>query len=151
MKFLRIFLVVMFLLSGCSVISPGKSATPPSPSASSGPTQDPAKGAVQGRLLLNGKPYIHGIIYISPVIKDKSGEDIIVGLDRMSALSCPLDANGQFNVVNVPPGRYGIILDLVSHGALLDHPDKNTSYLIDVAKGKTTNLGDLNYTNLPNP
>lgn len=140
---------------GNSIAKGAENTFYPAPSKSTSskiePTRDPEEATVQGRLLLNGKPYAHGIIYFSKVIQDKNGKDIVVGLDRTSSLNSDLNENGQFKIFNIPPGKYGIVLDLVSQGALLDVPGKKESLLVNVEKGKDINLGDLNYSNLPEP
>ena len=166
MKLFRILLLSVILLSGCTAkpvtVNPsaGSETTPDSDTASSNlnvvtpfpePTRNPDLAVVQGHLLMKGKPFTQGIIYFSKVIQDNSGKDIVVGLDRTSPLNSDLSADGEFKVMNIPPGRYGIVLDLVSHGALLNIPGKKESYLIDVSKGQDLDLGDLNYTDLPVP
>jgi len=163
MKLFRVAFLLFFSLSAClitsscSVFNGGKPANEGANPASdqngacSDPTRDPNKAVVQGRLLLNGKPYTQGVIYFSPTIKDKAGNDIIVGLDRQSLLRDYLDTNGNFKIWNIPPGKYGIVLDLITHGALLNYPDKEQTYIVDITKGQNLNLGDLNYSNLPTP
>lgn len=161
MKFIRILFLFTIFLGGCSATSnlPVPNATGnisyPVPSNTIptiiDPTRDPEKSTVQGRLLLNGKPVTHGIIYFSRVIQDNTGKDIVVGLDRTSPLNSDLNKNGQFKVVNIPSGKYGIVFDLVSQGTLLDAPGKEESLLVNIVKGQDIDLGDLNYSNLPEP
>ena len=115
------------------------------------PTTDPKMGSVTGQLLLNNKGVNDVLLYLAGVLKDKSGKDIVAGLDRVSSPNISTDSEGKFNFVNVPPGRYALILDAATTQYLLNYPNKETTIFVDVVVGKVIDLGALNYDTLPLP
>lgn len=113
------------------------------------PTRDPSLAMVTGRLLLNGNPVTDGIIYLSEIVRDDQQNELAVALDRTSKLSGVLDENGRFIIMNVPAGKYGFVYDLISEAFLLNAPDQDASFLIEVVSGEDKDLGDLDYPMLP--
>jgi hypothetical protein len=113
------------------------------------PTRDPGQAVVRGKLLLQGKPFTDGQVYLSDVIKGDQGTELVVGFDRTSIVRGELDKQGNFTIVNVPPGRYGVVLDMVSNAYLLMAPGKEESFIIDVTSGQDLDLGTMDYPNLP--
>jgi hypothetical protein len=124
-------------------------APPQAEETSIASTQDPNLAVVHGKLLLLGKPYTEGQVYLSEVIKDNQGTELVVGFDRTSIIRGGLDSQGNFLIPNVPPGRFGVVLDLVSDAYLLMAPGKEDSFIIDVSAGQNLDLGTLDYPNLP--
>lgn len=112
-------------------------------------TQDLTLGAVQGILLLKGKPVVDVTIYLGNIVADDTGRELVAGYDRTSLMRASTDENGYFKVYNVPAGRYGLILDLVTQAYLMDTPDGTQSILLTVMNGKITDLGVLDYSVLP--
>lgn len=112
-------------------------------------TQDPNLGSVKGTLLLKGKPVVNVAVYLGGLITDDQGRELVAGYDRTSLMRAYTDENGNFTVYNVPEGRYGVILDLVTQAYLLDTPDGTQSVLISVTNGKITDLGTMEYQELP--
>ncbi len=121
--------------------SPGKSAI--------ATTQDPSLGAVKGTLLLKGEPVVNVAVYLGGLITDDQGRELVAGYDRTSLIRAYTDNNGNFTIYNVPEGRYGVILDLVTQAYLLDTPDGTQSILLTVKNGEATDLGKLEYQELP--
>ncbi len=115
------------------------------------PTADPTMGTVTGKLLLNNKGVGNILLYLAEVIKDKSGKDIVAGLDRVNSPNIRTDSEGIFTFVNVKTGRYALILDVVTNQYMINYPDKETPILVDVQAGKVIDLGTLNYDTLPLP
>ncbi len=113
------------------------------------PTQDPNMGSVKGILLLKGKPVENVMIYLGGLVTDDKGRELVAGYDRSSSMRAYTDENGNFTVNNVPEGRYGLILDLVTQAYLMNMPDGDQSILLTVKKGETTDLGILDYQELP--
>jgi hypothetical protein len=112
-------------------------------------TQDPNLGAVKGTLMLRGKFVTNVSIYLGALITDDEGRELVAGYDRTSLMRATTDENGDFIVYNVPEGRYGLILDLVTQAYLLDTPDGSQSVLFTVKNGETLDLGTLDYQELP--
>jgi hypothetical protein len=128
---------------------PPDAIMPETPVAAVTITQLPTLGAVSGTIMLKGKPVTNVMVYLGNIVADDKGRELVAGYDRTSILRAATDGNGQFMIYNVPEGRYGLILDLVNQAYLLDTPDGTQSVLFSVAKGETTDLGVLDYSELP--
>lgn len=112
-------------------------------------TQDPNLGSVEGTLLIGGKPVANVTLYLGALVTDAQGRELVAGYDRASTLRATTDTEGHWKVYNVPEGRYGLILDIVSQAYLLDTPDGTQSVLLGVKNGETTQMGVLDYSELP--
>ncbi len=112
-------------------------------------TQDPNMGSVKGTLLLKGKPVVDVMVYLGNIVTDDKGRELVAGYDRTSLMRGSTDENGNYIVHNVPAGRYGLILDLVTRAYLLDTPDGTQSVILTVKNGEITDVGTLDYTELP--
>lgn len=127
----------------------GYPAPEATPTAEPSPTPDATKGNIKGQILLKGQPVTHGVLYFSEVIKDENGQEIVVTFDRYSPFRSTMDANGNFYVANLPPGRYGVVFDLVTNSFLLMTPDQKQSLIVTVAENETLDMGALDYQDLP--
>jgi len=112
-------------------------------------TQDPSLGTVKGVLLLNGEPLRDVTLYLGQIITDYQGRELVAGYDRTSLLRGNTNIKGEFTIYNVPVGRYGLILDLVTQAYLLDAPDGTQSILFSVGGSEITDLGVFDYKYLP--
>ncbi len=112
---------------------------------------DPQMGVIQGKLLRNNIAVPDVSLALATVMKDNNGNDIVAGLDLVTAETATTGQQGSFTFINVKPGRYALILDIVTHQFLLNYPDKENPIILQVEAGKEINLGDLNYNELPSP
>jgi len=115
------------------------------------PTIDPQLGRIQGRLLENNNPIPNMILYLAEVMKDSNGNDLVAGLDRVNSPSTETDAQGNFIFINITEGRYALILDIITNQFLLNYPGSENPIILQVDSGSESNLGDLNYDDLPIP
>ncbi len=115
------------------------------------PTADPTMGTVTGKLLLNNKGVGDVLLYLAEVLKDKTGKDIVAGLDRTNSPNIRTNSEGTFTFVNVKVGRYALILDVVTNQYMINYPDKETPILVDVQAGQVVDLGTMDYDTLPLP
>lgn len=115
----------------------------PLPTSSSG-------GTVTGSLLIGKdlKPVNNYPIYLGQVLNLSSGEPGLVSIDRAKSPRAFLDGTGKFVFINVPPGKYSLILDIVEKTFILREPATGNDILIDVEEGKTIDLGILKYPDL---
>jgi hypothetical protein len=114
-------------------------------------TSDPQMGSVLGKLLINNSPVINISLYLAEVIKDASGRDIVAGLEPAKAPYAETDDQGNFAFINIPAGRYALILDVVINQYLLHDPNTNDPIIVQVESGNEVSLGDLNFDSLPLP
>lgn len=111
-------------------------------------TQDVKLGLLTGTLLLNNNPLPDVPLYLGRLVTDDQGRELVAGYDRTSLLRGVTDENGKFVIMNIPEGRYGLILDIITQAYLLDTPDGSQSLLFSVTNGQTTDLGVLDYSKL---
>jgi hypothetical protein len=135
---------------------PGPEAAPTAP-VSTEPLVVPAPssnqvGVVTGTLLRitpQGEqvPFTNGILYLGPVLADDTGTEVIVAVDKTAAPQTGFNIFGEFAFVDVPPGRYGLMLDVIQGTVLLNDPSgaNDGDLVIEVVGGDTINLGELAY------
>lgn len=171
---IAVFFLLIFFIAGCSsipsqaspTISPKSTSnngypitaktsnaaypaqTVSSNGSASSATSDANLGTVKGVMLLKNVPVKDVTLYLARIIKDSQGRELAAGYERDSTLRSYSDQNGNFEIVNVPAGRYGLILDLVSTAYLLHDPGDQGSLIFTIDAGKTTDLGSLNYQEL---
>ena len=113
-------------------------------------------GAVTGRIFVNGaqgfRPVTKTIVALAEIIKDENGKEIATGYDAVNSPRNDIRDDGVFVIENVPPGRYGIILDSVMTQVMLKEPENlDNSLLITVEADKVTDVSNLVYASLPLP
>jgi hypothetical protein len=116
---------------------------------------DPNNGAVEGTLMvrIDSQPtaVTDRILYLAPILADDQGIERVAALDRQNSPKTATGSSGNFSFVNVPPGNYGLILDVVVDSYLLNQPDTGDAMVITVGSGETINLGELVFDELPLP
>ncbi len=154
--------LALLVLVGCSNAQPAQVPTA-QPAASSGNTDSAPQvisvpspssaqvGVVTGKVFrLPGQdntsiePLSRLHIYLAELIKTKEGMQL-ASLSKDTAPTATLDTQGTFAFADVPPGRYGLMLDTPQGVVLLNQPDSGTDLIVEVQGGKVTNLGDLKY------
>jgi len=108
-------------------------------------------GVVTGFLLADDppQPLNWAILYLGEVHVGDSGAPLMAAIDKQTAPRAQPDSTGQFSFVDVPPGRYALLVDLITSTVVLRQPSDGSDMLIDVAGGELTDLGELVYTELP--
>ena len=121
--------------------------------ATAGPVPTPAsdKGVITGHLLINGEPVSTVILYLADVTKDDQGIERLAGFSRTSSPTAQVDLEGKFVFADVPPGRYGLVLDTIHSAYLLHQPGEEIEWLFEVIAGELLDLGNLDYDSLPIP
>jgi hypothetical protein len=112
-------------------------------------TPDASLGQVTGQLLLNGKPVSYLNLYLGGTIKDAQGLEFAASLDRLRDPTALTGKDGNFHFMNVPPGRYVLILDDVTSVSLLMEPEGDQAVLLTIESGEVKDLGVLDYDDLP--
>lgn len=119
--------------------------------ATDGPIPEPKSdsGVVTGLLLIDHAPATNAILYLAAVSKDDQGTERIASYDRATSPRAYVDPNGRFVFADIPAGKFGLILDIVIDAYLLHDPDTSDQFLFTVINAETTDLGELNYKELP--
>jgi hypothetical protein len=150
---------VLLLVAGCS--APVPTATPNSPLSSPlnsplptvpsepVPTQDPTLGSAVGKITEQGQPLPGRVLYLAEIVKDANGKDTAAGYDRANSPRTLVQADGSFTFVNVPPGRYSIVMDLVRQAFMLKNPKDQSDLVVEVNSGGQADFGTLDYDQLP--
>lgn len=158
-KFLVIVGLGACLLVAC--VSPNRTSNAPvAPTRQqdavppAGATLDESQsGSVRGKLFLQtdsgAQPVSGRILYVAKVIMDSDGNERMASLDRTTSPRTTINEDGSFEITAVPPGRYGLVMDLVVQAYILLEPTGENTLLFDVVKGGDVDLGDLVYTSLP--
>ncbi len=124
---------------------------PVDPKPTQAPTLDKSKAVVKGVLLLNGKPVKLQNLYLGGVLTDAKGKEIVASMNQQKDPNALTNSLGEFTFVNVPPGRYAVILDNATTAALLLNPKGSEAILLTLKAGDTIDLGKLDYQDLPIP
>ncbi len=117
------------------------------------PTPDPSLGHAKGILVVrsNGREVAvrNGLLFLAPTIVASDGKETAVSLDRINSPRAQSDEKGLFHFYNVPPGRYGLVFDLISEAFLLNKPQDGSEFIIVITAGETVDLGKLVYEQFP--
>ncbi len=175
-KFLLCALILSSLLAACSPTSkPAPTATPadggaypypntaqvvspypggvepsvPTDIPAPTPTYDAQMGIVRGRLLEAKAPVKDLIVFLAEIAKDAKGTELAASFSATDSPRMNTTENGEFVFMNVKPGRYSIVLYTGMDAWLLNYPDKKEPILFTVEAGKTVDIGDLNYDDIP--
>jgi hypothetical protein len=109
------------------------------------PTQDPNLGSVKGIYLVAGQPEVGRILYLAGVVKDASGKETAVGFERSSPLRTTTQSDGSFRFVNVPPGKYAIVVDVIVNAFMMNDPKSGKDLLVEIVNGSQVDLGTLDH------
>jgi hypothetical protein len=93
----------------------------------------------------DSKPVSNISLFLAEVLKDESGIPRVVSVNRADSPRAATDIKGQFVFSNIPPGEYGIVLDIVVKAYLLPEPGSDSDLLIQVEPGEIIDLGLLQY------
>jgi hypothetical protein len=85
------------------------------------------------------------VIFLGTILRNDTGAEGLVELDKITAPKAALNALGEFVFVDVPPGRYGLMLELRGGTVLLNNPQDGSDLIIEVTGGQVLDLGELGY------
>ena len=129
--------------------SAAESLTASSPGTTAG------SGTLTGVLLLRTEDGLQPVadvkLALGETLSDDEGTEWVVAYDPSAAPVAYTDASGRFVFEALESGRYGLILDIVMSSFLLYQDGTSSAILFDITDGETTDLGDLEYTELPLP
>ena len=112
-------------------------------------------GALTGVLLLKTEdgfqPVADVKLAIGETLSDDEGTERVVAYDPSTAPVTYTDASGRFVFEDLESGRYGLILDIVMSSFLLYQEGTLDVILFEITDGEMTDLGNLEYSELPLP
>lgn len=148
-----VFVLALLLTSCAGQAAPPNTtnATNAAPAAAVPTPSSDQVGTVTGKLLNSNnqsaaKPMAKAPIYLGTILKSQTGTEGLVQLVKESAPKAVVDAQGNFVFTNVPPGRYGLMLDTPRGAILLNKPVTGESMVADVKGGQTFDFGELQYS-----
>jgi hypothetical protein len=133
-----LLIAIIFLLYSCS----------PATTTTLLPTSH--TGGTVGGILLTDSPSNTPVgmpVYLGEVLL-ANGTPALASLDKQTAPKTLIGQDGRFVFVNVPPGTYSLIIDMVINTVILRDPTTGGDILVDVKEGETVDLGTLNFPNL---
>jgi len=168
MRFARVlgFLgVLLLLLSACSTDQPTPVAATAAPLAqtpaadTTTATRQPAivqtpasdqVGTVTGHIIRlptkgDPEPLAGAPLYLGAILKNPDGQDRLVEVSPETSPKTSADDQGRFVFSNIPPGRYGLMLDTPVGTLLLNNPETGGDLIVEVTGGKVLDLGELKY------
>lgn len=121
--------------------------------ATAGPAPEPSasSGVVAGVIQVNNEPIPNLTIYLAEVLLDSEGLERVASYDRINSPRAFTNEDGEFVFSNIPPGRYGLVLDTVLSAYLLHLPQEDTALMITIEAGQVTEIELLDYDSLPLP
>ena len=124
-------------------------------STTSSPKTTTGSGVLTGVLLLRTddglQPVVDVKLAIGETLSDDEDTERVVAYDPSSAPVAYTDSSGRFVFENLQSGRYGLILDIVLSSFLLYQEGTLNAILFDITDGEMTDLGNLEYFELPLP
>lgn len=134
---------------------PGPGGEPATPTVDTSPlvVPQPASnqvGVVTGTLYRvddagQREPLRGATLYLGAIIKAADGTEAMAQMDRGTSPKALTNGLGQFAFVDVPPERYGLMLDTIQGTLLLNDPATGGDFVVEVAGGQTIELGELAY------
>ena len=134
-----LLIAILFLLNSCSPATPGNT---PFPTSHTG-------GTVSGVLLTDSptNPPEGMPVYLGEVLL-ANGTPALASLDKQASPKTLLGSDGRFIFINVPPGSYSLIVDMVIRTVIVRDPVTGGDILIVVKEGETVDLGTLTLLDL---
>jgi hypothetical protein len=109
----------------------------------------PGTGAVEGQFLLNGAPVSGMNFYLASFILDSEGKEHSASINPQTSPLAVSDSTGMVRFNNVPLGKYGVVLEVDISSYLLLTPQGDQGLSVTVEEQKVSNLGQLDYQDLP--
>jgi hypothetical protein len=86
-------------------------------------------------------------VYLGEVLL-ANGTPALASLDKQTAPKTLIGSDGRFVFINVPPGTYSLIVDMVIRTVIVLDPETGGDILIEVKEGETVDLGSLTLEDL---
>ena len=110
------------------------------------PTPSKDSGVVIGRILVEGsrEAYLGANLLLGEVVEaDQPGYPPLIGFSEQSNPKAVIAKDGSFLFINVPPGKYGLVMTNLLSTSLIENPETGESLIISVDAGELIDLGEL--------
>jgi hypothetical protein len=146
-------IMLVLLVAGISACLSAPQTPPSTPTPTLASDKGRVVGTIQVRYGASAQPFRNYNLYLGETVKDNTGKDTFVGLDRVHSPRATTDDQGYFAFQNMTPGTYGLVLDTGNNAFLLLKPnqEKEEAIVVAVTPGKEVDLGTLLYDSLPIP
>jgi hypothetical protein len=115
-------------------------------------TVAPDRAIITGALLVNPsapQPVKEAIVYLGELVSSGGTTPMAASVDRSRSPRTATDLAGRFQFINVPPGRYVLILDRIYGSYMLNDPKNGGDLIFEAKPGQVLDLGNLVYAALP--
>ncbi len=106
-------------------------------------------GVLKLRSASGSDPVPEAILYLGSVITLDDGSPALGAINKQIAPNTQTHYTGQFIFENVPVGQYVIAFDQITATFVLNSPNGEGNFIIDVNGGEILDLGELIYSDLP--
>ncbi len=110
---------------------------------------NPGTGAVEGQFIYRGEPLVGMNFYLASFITDADGNEYAASINPQKSPFAVSDSAGMVRFNNVPPGKYGVVLEVDVSSFLLMTPKGDVGLTVMVEDQKVADMGKLEYQDLP--
>jgi len=101
-------------------------------------------GTVRGRIVYDLKKSggTYPFLFLAEVKTDEKGNPMVASLDKITAPRATYDSKGNFAFINIKPGRYVLMVDLVLT-LMIMNDDNGKEKLLQIEGGKIMDVGTI--------
>lgn len=114
------------------------------------PKLEPGKGAIIGTILKEDGTYPAKDVrvFLAPFFWNEEKTEGVFVLDPARATSVPISDQGAFQLFNIEPGNYVLVVGVTPEAAVAILGDRGQARVIEVKPGEIVNIGEQ-HVNLP--
>lgn len=98
---------------------------------------------ITGKLVIQDQKSGFPGIYLAQVLESANGDPVLTSLDKNNAPKASIDTKGNFVFTNVKPGKYALLVDLVTSIFILTDTDGKYR-IFSLEEGQKIDVGNIN-------